>query len=167
MLWLKEALCVVMCRHFLILPRSRRLCRSAEKGGNRCLSLRRHAPCYSFLTVFSDLPESFEQLIINTSAYNGLGINNAACRFWTEIDRRLRDCCGATGWGRDEGRGRRLDRQHIDCELMVLNEGDQSARCMYNKAGNTGAAALPEGQNNSDDICSCIKFRSGSLFYGN
>lgn len=34
-----------------------------------------------FLTVFSDLPEPAEQLIINTSAYNGSGINNSACRF--------------------------------------------------------------------------------------
>lgn len=34
-----------------------------------------------FLTVFSDLPEPAGQLIINTSAYNGSGINNSACRF--------------------------------------------------------------------------------------
>ncbi len=57
------------------------LCRSAEKGGNQCLSLRHHAPSNPFLTVFSDLPEPAEQLIINTSAYNGSGINNLACRF--------------------------------------------------------------------------------------
>lgn len=56
------------------------LCRSAEKGGNQCLSLRHYAPSYPFLRVFSDLPEPAEQLIINTLAYNGSGINNSACR---------------------------------------------------------------------------------------